>query len=99
MSDEDILRQLFRDARPDIADAGFARDAVQRVGRMRQRRRVVLGTAAVAGAIIAVPALMQAVHALAASETWLHVGAPAINIVALCACAVSLWLGSVCVEA
>ncbi len=100
MSDEDALRQLFREARPEVADAGFARDIVQRIDRMQRRRRVVLGTAATAGAVVAVPAVFPAVHALATSETWMHfAGAPAINIVALCACAVSLWLVSVCVEA
>ncbi len=99
MSDEDALRQLFREAQSDVSDNGFTRDVMQRVDRLRSRRRVVLGSAAAVGAAVAVPALWQAIQALAAAAPWTHLaGASAINVTALCVSAAALWLLSISVE-
>jgi hypothetical protein len=100
MSDEDALRQLFQDARPEADDDGFTKDVMQRVDRLRRRRRYVIGGAAALGAAVAVPALLPAMQALAASAPWAHFAAtPAVNVVALCLFAAAVWLVSVGVEA
>ena len=98
MSDEDALRQLFVAAEKDVADDGFTHNVMQRVDRLRQRRRLVLGGAAAAGAAVAVPALWHAMQTFAVAP-WTHiVGASAISATALCVGAATLWVISVAVE-
>jgi hypothetical protein len=100
MSDEDALRQLFREPPLEIADDGFTKHVMQRVDRLRRRRRYVIGGAGAAGAVVAVPALLHATQAFAASAPWAHLaGASAINVVALCLVAATVWLVTVGVEA
>ena len=98
MSDEDALRRLFSAAENRVADDGFTRNVMQRVDRLRQRRRLVLGGAAAAGAAVAVPALWHAMQTFAVAP-WTHiVGTPVVNATALCAGAAVLWVISVAVE-
>jgi hypothetical protein len=99
MSDEDTLREIFRTAQVGVSDNGFTRDVMQRVDRLRRRRRVVLGSAIAVGAAVAVPALWHAIPALAGAP-WAHwAAAPALNVMALCVSAGALWVFSVSVEA
>ena len=99
MSDDDALRRLFSSAHSDVSDDGFVSDVMQRVHRVRTRRRIVLSSAAMLGGVIAVPAIWQAVQTLAAAP-WAHlVGPPALNVVALCVGAAAMWVYSISVEA
>ena len=63
-SDEPI-RRLFGHGHTDIVDDGFAREVMRRVERLRRRRRLVLSAAVLAGAALAVPALLPGLAALA----------------------------------
>lgn len=105
MSDEEALRQLFQGqlfqaTRDDVADDGFTRGVMQRVDRLRRRRRLVLGSAAAAGAAIAVPALWQAIQSLAVAVPWAHLAsAPGFNVTVLCVSAAALGALSISVEA
>jgi hypothetical protein len=98
MADEDALRQLFIAAENDVVDDGFTRKVMQRVDRLRRRRRLVLGGAAAVGATVAVPALWQVVQTLAVAPWTQIVGASAINATALYVGAAALWVISVAVE-
>ena len=100
MSDYDALRQLFREEVSDVPDDGFTRDVMQRVDRLRRRRRMVLGSAVTVGAAVAVPALWQVLQAFAFTAPWTHLASTsAINVTALCVSAAALWVFSVGVEA
>ncbi len=99
MSDDDALRRLFREEPCDLPEDGFTRDVMQRVDRLRGRRRMVLGSAVAVGASLAMPALWQGLQAIASAAPWTHLaGTPAINATALCLNAVALWVFSVSVE-
>ncbi len=92
MSDEETLRQLFQATRDDVVDDGFTRGVMQRVDRLRRRRRLVLGSAAAVGAAVSVPALWQAVQTLAVVP-WTHLANQSvINATVLCVGAAALWV-------
>ena len=101
MSDEEALRRLFQATQhDDVVDNGFTRGVMQRVDRVRRRRRLVLGSAAAAGAAVAVPALWQAFQALVVAVPWAHLAnASAFNATVLCVGAAALWVVSISVEA
>lgn len=99
MSDEEVLRQLFQATRDDVEDDGFTRGVMQRVDRLRRRRRLVLGSAAAVGAAVSVPALWQAVQTLAVAVPWAHLANQSvINATALCVGAAALWVLSITAE-
>src|SRR5215831_15732925 len=94
---DERLRRFFRAAPADAADDGFAREIMQRIERLRQRRRLVLGAAVLAGAAVAVPQLLPGLEVLVGGLAGLVRGletAPtgiAANVVALCAFATAVW--------
>jgi len=98
MHDEQLIERLFRDAREDIADDGFSRGVMRRIEMLRRARRWVLGTAAVAGATIATPPLVHVVFDAGFNAVLPHIGAPVVDVVAMCATALALWFFCVSVE-
>jgi hypothetical protein len=100
MSDEEALRRLFQATHDDVVDDGFTHGVMQRVDRLRRRRHLVLGSAAAVGAVVAVPALWQAMQTLAVAVPWAHLAsASALNATVLCVGAAALWVLSISVEA
>jgi hypothetical protein len=98
MTDDD-LRRVFEIAHEDVVDAGFARRVVAKIERLQRRRRFVLGTAAVIGSVLTVPALLRA-YEFIVPLTWspAHAAGQLVGVIALSAAAIAIWLFSLTAE-
>ena len=90
MHEDDVVTRIFREARAEVADAGFSRAVIKRIERERRRRGAFVLGSAVVGATIAGPALLRAAATLGQTLP-IHLSISA-GIAVLCAGVLALWL-------